>query len=257
MGRRPAKFRRLELLLADPATAPHDAAMLVIGNSGDPKDRTKTAHVGHQWLGRYGKTGNGVVTVTTVWANERLYYRCTWCRTPRPGTSRRARAIQSSGQASDRCGPGSQGPGSEVGVPRDGRRQRLREPGRARGELSEARLPFVMALKPRRGTWAYGSGARAGMPPADNPMSLSLFSSCGDACLCPGQGGVDEFDGGGGGVPGAVLAGFPHGVGVVPGALDGARVGPLAARVEMPRAGDPGDSAFEGPLLIRGEKPDR
>jgi SRSO17 transposase len=30
--------------------------------------------VGHQWLGRYGKTDNGVVTVTTVWADERLYY---------------------------------------------------------------------------------------------------------------------------------------------------------------------------------------
>jgi SRSO17 transposase len=30
--------------------------------------------VGHQWLGRYGKIGNGVVTVTTVWAGERLYY---------------------------------------------------------------------------------------------------------------------------------------------------------------------------------------
>jgi len=34
----------------------------------------KTAHVGHQWLGRYVKTDNGVVTVTTVWADERLYY---------------------------------------------------------------------------------------------------------------------------------------------------------------------------------------
>jgi len=30
--------------------------------------------VGHQWLGRYGKTDNGVVTVTTVWADERVYY---------------------------------------------------------------------------------------------------------------------------------------------------------------------------------------
>jgi DDE superfamily endonuclease len=34
----------------------------------------KTAHVGRQWLGRYGKTDNGVVTVTTVWADERVYY---------------------------------------------------------------------------------------------------------------------------------------------------------------------------------------
>ncbi len=66
--------RRLELLLADPATAPHDAGVLVIDDSGDRKDGVRTAHVGHQWLGRYGKTDNGVVTVTTVWADERLYY---------------------------------------------------------------------------------------------------------------------------------------------------------------------------------------
>src|SRR2546429_4112358 len=66
--------RRLELLLSDRATAPHEGGVLVIDDSGDRKDGVKTAHVGHQWLGRYGKTGNGVVTVTTVWADERLYY---------------------------------------------------------------------------------------------------------------------------------------------------------------------------------------
>src|SRR5205814_10564544 len=66
--------RRLELLRDDPATAPHDAGVLVIDDSGDRKDGTKTAHVGQQWLGRYGKTDNGVVTVTTVWADQRLYY---------------------------------------------------------------------------------------------------------------------------------------------------------------------------------------
>jgi SRSO17 transposase len=48
--------------------------VLVIDDSGDRKDGTKTAHVGHQWLGRYGKTDNGVVTVTTLWADERLCY---------------------------------------------------------------------------------------------------------------------------------------------------------------------------------------
>jgi SRSO17 transposase len=35
---------------------------------------TKTADVGRQWLGRYGKTDSGVLTVTTVWADERVYY---------------------------------------------------------------------------------------------------------------------------------------------------------------------------------------
>ncbi len=58
--------RRLELLLADPATAPHGGGVLVVDDSGDRKDGVKTAHVGRQWLGRYGKTDNGVVTVTTV-----------------------------------------------------------------------------------------------------------------------------------------------------------------------------------------------
>ncbi len=66
--------RRLELLRADPATAPHGGGVLVIDDSGDRKDGTKTAHVGRQYLGRYGKTDNGVVTVTTLWADERVYY---------------------------------------------------------------------------------------------------------------------------------------------------------------------------------------
>ncbi|MEU4173184.1 hypothetical protein AB0F46_40840 [Streptomyces sp. NPDC026665] len=32
--------------------------MIVIDDSGDSKDGTATAHVGQQWLGRYGKTDN-------------------------------------------------------------------------------------------------------------------------------------------------------------------------------------------------------
>jgi SRSO17 transposase len=52
--------RRLELLLADPATAPHAGGVLVIDDSGDRKDGHATAHVGRQWLGRYGKTDNGI-----------------------------------------------------------------------------------------------------------------------------------------------------------------------------------------------------
>ena len=88
--------------------------------------------------------------------------------------------------------------------------------------------------------------------PRSRAPSLSLFCLCGYSGLCPGQGWVDEFDGGGGVVPSAVLAGFPDGLGVVPGAFDGARVGVPAARVEVPRAGDLGGSAFEGRLQIRG-----
>src|SRR2546421_11315446 len=53
--------RRLELLRGDAATAPHGGGVLVIDDSGDRKDGTKTAHVGRQYLGRYGKTDSGEV----------------------------------------------------------------------------------------------------------------------------------------------------------------------------------------------------
>jgi len=66
--------RRLELLLGDPATAPHDQGVLVIDDTGDRKAGTKTAHVARQYLGSVGKTDNGIVAVTSLWASERVYW---------------------------------------------------------------------------------------------------------------------------------------------------------------------------------------
>ena len=45
--------------MADPATAPHGGGVLVIDDSGDRKDGSKTAHVGRQYLGRYGTPTTG------------------------------------------------------------------------------------------------------------------------------------------------------------------------------------------------------
>jgi hypothetical protein len=152
--------RRLELLRADPATAPHGGGVLVIDDSGDRKDGTKTAHVGHQWLGRYGKTDNGVVTVTAVWADERLYYP--------------VHAVPYTPARHFAKGKGDPGFRTKLAIGAE-----LAMAARAagfvfravaadsaygdqdgfRGELSEAGLPFVMALKPRHGTWAYGADA--------------------------------------------------------------------------------------------------
>jgi hypothetical protein len=163
--------RRLELLLSDPATAPHEAGVLVIDDSGDRKDGTKTAHVGRQWLGRYGKTDSGVVTVTTLWADERVYYPVHAV----PYTPARHFA------------KGKNDPGfrtklkiaAELAV-------RAREAGLSfraacadcaygdqdgfRTDLSEAGLPFVMALKPHRGTWARGPDAHT---PVDAARALA------------------------------------------------------------------------------------
>src|SRR6266542_936468 len=66
--------RRVELLLGDPATAPHDHGVLVIDDTGDRKAGTKTANVARQYLGSVGKTDNGIVAVTSLWASERVYW---------------------------------------------------------------------------------------------------------------------------------------------------------------------------------------
>jgi SRSO17 transposase len=66
--------RRFALLGQTPATAPHAGGVLVIDETGDRKWGTKTAHVGRQYLGSIGKIDNGVVSVSSLWADDRVYY---------------------------------------------------------------------------------------------------------------------------------------------------------------------------------------
>src|SRR5579871_553061 len=66
--------RRLELLCRDPVTAPTAQGVLVIDEHGDRKWGHKTAHVGKQYLANLGKVENGVVSVTSLWADEAVYY---------------------------------------------------------------------------------------------------------------------------------------------------------------------------------------
>lgn len=163
--------RRLELLRTDPVTAPHAGGVLAIDDSGDRKDGTKTAHVGHQWLGRYGKTDNGVVTVTTLWSDGQVYYPLH----ADPYTPAK------------HFDKGKNDPGFrtklQIGAELARRAEAAGFPFRAvaadsaygdqdgfRGELREAGLPFVMALKPRHGTWAYGPDAHT---PVDAARALA------------------------------------------------------------------------------------
>ena len=66
--------RRVQLMLEDPRTALDGGGALVIDETGDRKDGKATAHVGKQYLGGIGKIDNGVVSVSSLWADERLYY---------------------------------------------------------------------------------------------------------------------------------------------------------------------------------------
>ena len=66
--------RRLELLLEEPTTAPDKDGVLVIEEHGDRNWGKHTAHVGRQWLANIGKTENGVVSVSSLWADEGVYW---------------------------------------------------------------------------------------------------------------------------------------------------------------------------------------
>jgi hypothetical protein len=152
--------RRVELLREDPATAPHAHGALVIDDTGDRKDGTATAHVARQYLGSLGKIDNGIVAVTSLWADERVY----WPAHVVPYT------------------PASRLPGGErdpafrtkpqlaVELVRAARAAGIAfravvadcaygdNPGFTQA-LGAAGVPFVLALKPRKGAWAPAEAA--------------------------------------------------------------------------------------------------
>lgn len=66
--------QRLRLLCEDELTAPNGQGVLVIDESGDRKWGNKTDHVGRQYIANIGKIDNGVVSVTSLWADEQVYW---------------------------------------------------------------------------------------------------------------------------------------------------------------------------------------
>jgi SRSO17 transposase len=147
--------RRLALLRADPATAPHDQGVLVIDDTGDRKDGRHTAHVARQYLGSLGKIDNGIVAVSSLWADERVY----WPAHVQPYTP------------ASRLAKGKRDPGfrtkPQLAAELVDAAQQAKIPFRAvvadcfYGDnegfveaLGHARVAFVLAVKPRKGVWA-------------------------------------------------------------------------------------------------------
>jgi DDE superfamily endonuclease len=147
--------RRVGLLCENPATAPHAQGALVLDDTGDRKDGTATAHVARQYLGSIGKIDNGIVAVTSLWADERCY----WPVRAVPYTP------------ASRLPGGERDPGFKtkpqlaVELVRAARQAGIRfravvadcfygdNPGFT-DALTAANIPFVLALKPRKGSWA-------------------------------------------------------------------------------------------------------
>jgi hypothetical protein len=152
--------RRVEWLCQNPATAPHQGGVLVVDDTGDRKDGTATAHVARQYLGSVGKIDNGIVAVTSLWADERCYWPVhTLPYTPASRLPGRER------DPSFRTKP-------QLAVELVQAAQTAEIPFRAvvadcfygdnpgfTDALLAADVPFVLALKPRKGTWAPAEAA--------------------------------------------------------------------------------------------------
>jgi hypothetical protein len=152
--------QRIGLLQADPATAPHGRGVLVIDDTGDRKDGRHTAHVARQYLGSVGKTDNGIVAVTSLWADARCYWPAHLV--PYTPASRLARGKTDPGfRTKPQLAAELVAAARTAGIPF---RAVVADcfygdnPGfvEALGALG---VRFVLALKPRKGTWA----------PADEP----------------------------------------------------------------------------------------
>jgi hypothetical protein len=147
--------QRIELLQADPATAPHARGVLVIDDTGDRKDGSATAHVARQYLGSVGKTDNGIVAVTSLWADARCYWPLHLV--PYTPASRLAKGKTDPGFRTK--------PQLAVELIQAARQAKIGFRavvadcfyGDNTGfveALGRAGVAFVLALKPRKGTWA-------------------------------------------------------------------------------------------------------
>jgi DDE superfamily endonuclease len=152
--------QRVQWLCQDPATAPHDQGALVVDDTGDRKDGTATAHVARQYLGSVGKIDNGIVAVTSLWADERCYWPVH--AVPYTPASRLAKGKRDPGfrtkpqlavelvQAARQAGIGFRAVVADCFYGDN--------PGFTQA-LTTAKVPFVLALKPRKGTWAPAEAA--------------------------------------------------------------------------------------------------
>lgn len=147
--------RRIARLQAETETTAHANGVLVIDETGDRKDGTKTAHVAPQYLGSLGKIANGIVAVTSLWADARLYYPLhvhPYTPAGRLPGGKRHPAFRTKPQLAAELVTAAQ----EAGIP-----FRAVVADSLYGENAEfertlgcARVPYVLALKPSHGIWA-------------------------------------------------------------------------------------------------------
>jgi hypothetical protein len=146
---------RLQLLREDLATKPHEDGVLIIDETGDRKDGKKTAHVAHQYLSSVGRIANGIVSVSSLWADEGIYYPL----------------HVEPYEPAERLPGGKSDPAfrtkPQIGVELLDRARKAGIPFRAvvadsvygespnfEGKLWKRGVPYVLSLRPHKGRWA-------------------------------------------------------------------------------------------------------
>jgi len=147
--------RRLELLLSNPATRPHDGGVLVLDETGIKKDGIKTDHVARQYLGSLGKVDNGIVAVSSLFADERFYYPlhvAPYTPAERLRKGKKDQAFRTKPQIAMQLVDAALSLGvafrAVVGDCLYGESEHLE------GALFSAGIPYVLALRPSKGHWA-------------------------------------------------------------------------------------------------------
>jgi hypothetical protein len=128
--------------------------VLVIDETGDRKDGTKTAHVAPQYLGSVGKIANGIVSVTSLWADERVHYPLhvvPYTPAARLPLGKKDPALRTKPQlAVDLVRRARDAGVSFRAVVAD---CIYGENATFEGSLWGAQLPYVLAVRPSRGSW--------------------------------------------------------------------------------------------------------
>jgi len=164
--------RRVQLWRRHPDLGPHGNGVLIIDETGDRKRGQGIVLAAQQYIGKLGRTANGVVAVTSHWADGSRHVPAGGAALParlpaarrqgRPGVRHQAAA----GLGTDRAGPGWRG-----AFPGGGRRLRLRREPHAGGTSTDGRIRYVLALRPRPDTWQ--SVEDPAHPPAFTPAEAA------------------------------------------------------------------------------------
>jgi hypothetical protein len=147
--------RRLQLLREDSTTKPHEDGVLIIDETGDRKDGKKTAHVAHQYLSSVGRVANGIVSVSSLWADEGIYYPL------------HVEPYEPAERLPGGKGDPALGTKPQIGVELLDRARKAGIPFRAvvadsvygespnfEGKLWKRDVPYVLSLRPHKGRWA-------------------------------------------------------------------------------------------------------